>query len=99
MAHAPGSLQHSWIGLVTAYPEAYQDIGVQPAVIPVSGLPETTEITLILAITLEAQLVIFTTLDDVLRNTRKIEMRLSCRAICPCRMACQADAAAARTLY
>jgi len=54
MAHAPGSLHSSWIGLVTALPEAFQDIGVQPAVIPVGGLPEITEINLMLAVTIEA---------------------------------------------
>jgi hypothetical protein len=99
MAHAPGSLHSSWIDLVTALPEAFQDIGVQPAVIPVGGLPEITEITLIFAVTIEARLMIIATLDDVLGNTGMIETRLSCRALLPCGKACHADAVAAKKLY
>jgi len=42
---------------------------------------------------------IIATLDDVLGNTRKIETRLSYRALLPCGKACHADAAAAKKLY
>jgi len=42
---------------------------------------------------------IIATLDDVLGNTRKIETRLSYRALLPCGKACHADAAAAKKRY
>jgi len=71
---------------------------VQPAVIPVGGLPEITEITVILTVTIEARLMIIATLDDVLGNTGKIETRLSCRGPPPCGKACHADATAAKII-
>jgi hypothetical protein len=67
----------------------HQDIGVQPAVIPVGGLPEIIEITVIVAVTIEARLTIVATLDNMLGNAGKIETRLSCQGPPPCGKACR----------